>query len=72
MLLAGIRRDRSTSPKFQLPTASPPPPLAPRPDLVQLPARLRRNFFNPERPSPETTARRLVVDNPLPLDLQLI
>jgi hypothetical protein len=50
MLLTGIRRDCSTPPKFQLPTASSPPPLAPRPDLVQLPALLRRNCFNPEPP----------------------
>jgi hypothetical protein len=50
VLLAGIRRDRSTSPKFQLPTASPPPPLAPRPDLVQLSALLHRNCSNPVPP----------------------
>jgi hypothetical protein len=32
------------------PGASSPPPLAPRPDLVQLPALLHRNCFNPELP----------------------
>jgi hypothetical protein len=47
-LLAGIRRDHSTPPKFQLPTAFSPPLLAPRPDLVQLSALLRRNCFNLE------------------------
>jgi hypothetical protein len=50
MLLAGIRRDRSTPSKFQLPTASSPPPLALRPALVELPAFPSRNCPDPMPP----------------------
>jgi hypothetical protein len=47
VFLAGICRDRFTPPESPLPTASTPSPLAPRPDPVQPPAFLRRNFSNP-------------------------
>jgi hypothetical protein len=53
--------------QIPLPTASLPPPLAPRPDPVQLPALLRRNFSNLVPPSPEPPADDLTVDDLLPL-----
>jgi hypothetical protein len=49
-VLAGICRDPFTLSKTPRPTASPPPPLVPRPDPVQPPALLRRNRLHPEPP----------------------
>jgi hypothetical protein len=48
--LAGIHLDRATPSKSPRPTASPPSPLTPRPDPVQLPALLRRNRPHPVPP----------------------
>jgi hypothetical protein len=49
-LLAGIRRDLSTPPKLPRPTTSPPPPLATRPDPVQLWPSLHWNCLHPDPP----------------------
>jgi hypothetical protein len=71
-LLAGIRRDLSTPPKFPRPTASPPPPLATRPDPVQPRPPLRRNCAHLEPPLAGATRARPHRRQLPPLDLRLI